>query len=227
MKKNELIDAIKAAGADVNSRMTKDELEKVYASLIVHEKPRKEETPEEPEQPEAPEEPEQPEAPEAPEQPEAPEAPEAPEQPKEPEAPEQPEVKSAFDELSEKIGGAKAPEPKAKKEKPLVEKTRRKSKKGESSPDSFRINGYVLLLATDVVFPFAFAGINNLLDKKTKVKTEDLQLSEKDFSKLEPLADQAADYLMINLNPVAGYFIMCGFMYGNNLMLVRSNKNEQ
>lgn len=127
----------------------------------------------------------------------------------------------AFDELQEKIKSAETPKEKKKVSKPLVEKTRKKKRKGESSPDSFRIEGYILLLITDTVFPFAFAGINNLLDRKIKIQSYQLQLNDKDFEKLEPLADQAADYMNINLNPIAGFILMTTFMYGNNLLNLR------
>jgi hypothetical protein len=133
-----------------------------------------------------------------------------------------------FDELLGKIGSASAPEPSTfTGEKPLFEKTRRKKKKGESSPDSFRVEGYVLLLVTDTIFPFAFAFINNALDKRVKVQADELQLADKDFAKLEPLADQAADYMSINLNPIAGFFLVAAFMYSNNLIMIRTSKEPK
>jgi len=131
------------------------------------------------------------------------------------------EPKSEFDELQEKIEGAEIPKEKISEGKPLFEQTKRKIKKGGSSPDSFRIEGYVLLLVTDTIFPFTLAFLNNLLDKKTKVKATDLQLNETDFKKLEPLADQAADYMSVNLNPIAGFLLVSTFMYSNNLLATR------
>ena len=129
-----------------------------------------------------------------------------------------------FDELLGKISGAKAPEPKQAFDfdgKPLIEGTKRKRKKGESSPESFRVEGYVLLLVTDTIFPFTLAFLNNIIDKKVKVEMTQLQLCENDFKKLEPLADQAADYMSINLNPIAGFLLISTFMYANNLISVR------
>jgi hypothetical protein len=35
------------------------------------------------------------------------------------------------------------------------------------------------------------------------------------------LANQAADYMAVNLNPIAGFFIVAAFMYGNNLISLR------
>ena len=126
-----------------------------------------------------------------------------------------------FEALQQRIAAASAPEPQKKTRRPGVEKTTRKKKKGQSDPDSFRIEGYILLLITDTVFPFAFAALNNMLDKRIKISAVDLQLDEKQMSKLEPLADQAADYMAINLNPIAGFFLMSTFMYGNNLLTLR------
>lgn len=134
--------------------------------------------------------------------------------------------KNAFDELLGKIENADIPHSKEKVEKPLIEKTKRKRKKGESSPDSFRIEGYVLLLVTDTIFPFGLAFLNNILDKKIKVDATDLQLNEKDFNKLEPIADQAADFMAVNLNPIAGFFLVATFMYSNNLIALRMSKSE-
>lgn len=129
-----------------------------------------------------------------------------------------------FDELLGKIEGASSPEAKAKEEKAIFEKKKRKSKKGESDPNSFRVEGYVLLLVTDTVFPSLLAFVNNMIDKKgKKIKVSDLRLAEQDFNKLEPLADQAADYISIQLNPIAGFFLVASFMYANNLIAIKMN----
>ena len=131
------------------------------------------------------------------------------------------ETDDSFTELLGKIEAADIPVEKEAVEKPLVEKTKRRRKKGESSAESFRVEGYVLLLVTDTIFPFSFAFLNNLLDKKVKVNASDLQLTEKDFNKIEPLADQAADFMAVNLNPIAGFFLIASFMYANNLLALR------
>ena len=128
-----------------------------------------------------------------------------------------------FDELMGKIENAEPPKEKKKilPDEPLIKRTRTKKKKGQSDPDSFRVEGYVLMLVTDTVFPAAFAFINNMLDKRIKIQAHDLSLSDQDWAKLEPLADQAADYMSIQLNPIAGFFMVSTFMYGNALINVR------
>jgi len=63
-----------------------------------------------------------------------------------------------------------------------------------------------------------------MIDKKTKIKGSELMLSDAQIKKLEPLADQAADYLSINLSPVWGYAIISGFMYTSNFIQLRNTK---
>ena len=127
-----------------------------------------------------------------------------------------------FDELLGKINGAEAGTTKEKVVKPIITKEKRKRKRGESSADSFRIEGYILLLATDTLFPTLLAWVNNMVDKKhKKLMASDLQLAQKDFDKLEPLADQAADYMSVNLNPIAGFFLVSAFMYTNNMIVIK------
>lgn len=130
-----------------------------------------------------------------------------------------------YDELIQKIGGAKVPPKKVPTEKPFAERKTRKSKKGASDPEATRIEGFILLIAVDTLFPFALAFLNNMLDKKGKrIEPNQLQLDQKSFDKLEPLADQAADYLSFNINPVAGFFIASSLMYANNLIQIKMEK---
>lgn len=130
----------------------------------------------------------------------------------------------AFDELLGKIGSAEIPPSTKPPERPLFEVSRKKKSKRSTSPDSMRVEGYVLMMVIDTVYPAGMSFLNNMLDKRTKIRADELSLSEHDFAKLEPLADQAADYLSINLNPVAGFFLVATFMYGNNLINVRMEK---
>ena len=196
-KKDELIEQIKMLDptSDVNEFMTLKEIKSIHTYLT-----NKGVTTDPPEQSE-----DTPEASETAEQPDTSE----------------PQTDEDYEALQARIAAASAPEPQKRTRRPGVEKTTRKKKKGQSDPDSFRIEGYILLLITDTVFPFAFAALNNMLDKRIKISAVDLQLDEKQMSKLEPLADQAADYMAINLNPIAGFFLMSTFMYGNNLLSLR------
>ena len=127
-----------------------------------------------------------------------------------------------FDVLLGKISLAEG-QPKAeKKEPPLITKEKRKRKKNESSAESFHVEGYILLLAVDTLFPTILAVVNNMVDKKhKKLIASDLALAQKDFDKLEPLADQAADYMTVHLNPIAGFFLISSFMYANNMIVAK------
>lgn len=208
-KKEKLIASIKELNDTIytDEFMSVKELQAIYDKLHVHSTPETE--PDVDPAPETPE-PEQPDLSE----PDSAETPEP-----EPDNTEQ----SELDELAKKIAAAEPPEAKQTKTKPPFEKTTRRKKKGESSPDSIRIEGYILVLVTDTVFPFGFAALNNMLDKKIKVNASDLILTEKQAKELEYLADQAADYMQVNINPIAGFFIAASFMYGNNLLAIRMN----
>jgi hypothetical protein len=232
--KKQMIDVLSSIGIE-GKGMTKDELTNlcelhgfIQDGLLIKEKPEapKPEAPEpEAPEPEAPE-PEAPE-PEAPEPeapgPEAP-GPEAPEPEKgepekgEPEKVKLDELKDLFKKIeqaegkTETTGGAKPP---------LFSTERKKRKRGESSPDNFRIEGYILLMVIDTVFPFSLSWLNNMFDKRVKIPATRLMLTEKQFKELEPLADQAADYLAIHVNPVVGFLLVSSFLYSNNLIQAR------
>ena len=228
-RKNDLIYEIRNAGYKANRNMTVDELQTIFDGLHVHRTPdiQPDELNTDQEQQKAEIEQEGSQTIVNPPETEIEDVPEVEHEETEEKEGEGAEPSSAdFDELMGKIGAASAPEPKASKDKPLIEKTKRRRKKGESSPDSFMLEGYVLLLITDTIFPFTFAFINNMLDKKIKVDATDLQLTQKDFDKLEPLADQAANYMSINLNPIAGFLLVSTFMYSNNLIIVRNQKEK-
>jgi hypothetical protein len=211
--KNELLEIIRDNGLSGNASMTKAELQEIVDGLLPSTR-QPEEKPEEQAQPDLNEE----------------ENPEEIEEEKTGEDNEEtppPQSAQDFDELLGKIKGAEAPSPKSeKKEASIFEKKKRKSKKGESDPDSFRMQGYLLLLATDTIFPAALSFANNMLDKKHKISVAELKLNDRDFASLEPIADQAADYMSININPIAGFFIMASFLYANNIIILKMEKNN-
>lgn len=132
-----------------------------------------------------------------------------------------------FDELLGKVKSAEIPIDGKKREKPLFESTRQRAKRGKTSPDTMQIEGYILLLVIDTVYPAALAMVNNMLDKKLKIQAHQLSLKPEQWKALEPLADQAAAYLAINLNPIAGFILISTFMYGNNLIAVRMEVSNE
>lgn len=140
---------------------------------------------------------------------------------------EEAEEAGSFDELLGKIQTAEPPKDEKKKTKPLFEGSRQRTRRTKSSPDQMRIEGYILLLVIDTVYPATLSMLNNMLDKKLKVQAHQLSLKPEQWKSLEPLADQAADYLAINLNPIAGFVLISTFMYGNNLINVRMIANAE
>ena len=66
-----------------------------------------------------------------------------------------------------------------------------------------------------------------MVEKKFSINAHELNLTNEQFKKVEPLADQAADYLSVNINPIAGFAIVCAFMYGNNIMMVRAERIKE
>ena len=149
------------------------------------------------------------------------------EEPEEIKKPDPDEI-DGFEKLTEEIENAQ--EIKEKEEgaiKPPIKRTRAKKKRGESDPDYFRIEGYILLVACDVVFPGIMVLLNNKILKRQKIDIEQLQLDEKEGKKLEPLANQCADYLMIHMNPIWGFTITAGILYGNHYIKLTTRMNNK
>ena len=211
--KSELLDVIRDNGLSGNASMTKAELQEIVDGLL----PSTRQPNEIPEEEKIEEEKTEEEKIENPDEEII---------PKEENPDKQKEETKDFDELLGKIKGAEAPSSKpAAKEPPLIERKKRKLKKGESDPNSFRMQGYLLLLGVDTIFPSILSFANNMLDKKHKLTVAEIKLNDADFKSLEPLADQAADYMSINLNPIAGFFIMSSLLYANNVITLKIEKN--
>lgn len=110
------------------------------------------------------------------------------------------------------------------KEKIIEIKKKRQPRKTKSKDPEFRLEGYVILMIIDTIFPTAIVMINNMVNKKFKIESDEIGLSEDQYKKLEPLADNAADFISVKLNPVVGLFLMSTFMYGSNYMFIHSQK---
>ena len=131
-----------------------------------------------------------------------------------------------YNELKQKIENAKTQNSNGGIKTPVIEKTQRRKRRNESDPNSFKVEGYILLMVVDTFFPFALSFVNNLFDKTIQVKANELMLTDKQMSKLEPIADQCADYLSVNISPVWGFVILTSISYTNNLITLRMNKSE-
>jgi hypothetical protein len=220
MIKNELREALHAEGIETRRGQTKDELQEIYDRIFKREE--KEPVPFKREEKEPAEIPDQEAEIEKIEQDGQPVI-----IPKEdnPSPEDVPADKPAneFDELIGKISDSEAPRTPPSTEQPIIRRTRKKvDKKGTA--ESTYLQGYILLVIVDTAYPFGLSWLNNLMDKKIKVKVEELKLTPQQFKELEPVADQAAQYLEININPVASFFLVSSFMYANNLIMARGNK---
>jgi hypothetical protein len=84
------------------------------------------------------------------------------------------------------------------------------------------ISGSILLLFIDLAIPnilcFGYNAINK--GKKKKLKADIMQLSTKQKSELEPLANEAAKQLLIHASPLSVFIISLITIYGLNFMMV-------
>jgi superfamily II DNA/RNA helicase len=131
-------------------------------------------------------------------------------------------TKSAYQEMKDKIKAADGTQEKGGLKSPLTVEKTTKPRAKRTGAGKFHLEGYILLLAIDTIFPLTLSFAHNLFVKQGKIKATDLQLGEKDMTKLEPLADQAAKHLTINMSPVTGFLIASSFMYANNLIALKS-----
>ncbi len=74
------------------------------------------------------------------------------------------------------------------------------------------IDGYMLLIITDTIFPL---GISFFMKKflKKDVSVKDIKLTAEEFTKLEPIADKTAEYLSLNMNPLLVFALSVGSIY--------------
>lgn len=105
-------------------------------------------------------------------------------------------------------------------DKTLFEKKKR-DKKGKAIDDSFQIEGYILLMLMDMLFPLAISFIVGFVAKKN-IKASDLQLDDEALKRLEPLADQCAKQLSVNVSPITGFFVLSGIFYTQKTVLALS-----
>lgn len=87
----------------------------------------------------------------------------------------------------------------------------------EVAPASEYISGYVLLMICDFIFPF---GISVFFTRvlKRKIDADKLQLTGKEFSKLEPLADAAARQISVQISPLSAFALALASVYGGKAL---------
>lgn len=82
------------------------------------------------------------------------------------------------------------------------------------------IDGALFLMLIDLVIPLLITMLNNNF-ATTQIKVEDLQMTEKQKRDLTPVADQAARYLTLKMNPVWLLCICMAGIYGLNFMAAK------
>ena len=110
----------------------------------------------------------------------------------------------------------------------LTEKPKRKTRKKKSDVPTF-IEGWILLMIIDIVLPMGISTVFNMFVKNKphlKIEASELSLQPDQQAKLEPLAEQAANHLKVNVNPVAMFFIMSTIMYTQNLFTLQAFKKQ-
>lgn len=83
------------------------------------------------------------------------------------------------------------------------------------------INGAMFILLIDLLLPNVIAFGNNKLTKK-KIKASKMQMTDKQRSDLQPLADEVAKHLLVNVSPITLFVISLVGIYGINFMMLKA-----
>lgn len=94
-------------------------------------------------------------------------------------------------------------------------------------PASSLIDGGLLILLMDILFPLVIMFLHNRFAKAGKISVESLQLSDKQKADLKPVADAAAQRLTLQMNPVWLLVVSMGGIYGINYMTARLEAENQ
>lgn len=97
-------------------------------------------------------------------------------------------------------------------------KPRKKSKFSQKTV----ISGYMMLMIIDLVFPNIVVMLYNKL-KGGDLQASDLQLTSEQKEELQPLADEAAKSLSMEINPMYLFLISLGTYYAGNFFALTGN----
>lgn len=89
-----------------------------------------------------------------------------------------------------------------------------------TAPKISLVRGYMILLVLDFVLPM---GITFLLSKTSNpkfknIKAKDIKLTDDEFDDLEPVADEVAKDVQLNLSPMTQLFLGMAIIYGGKLL---------
>lgn len=101
----------------------------------------------------------------------------------------------------------------------------------EPAPEKMEISGSLIdaglfLMLIDMIFPLIITVMNNKFND-TKIKVEDLQLSDKQKRDLEPIAEQVIKQLSVSADPKWLLLGSLAGIYGINYMAVISGADEK
>lgn len=90
-----------------------------------------------------------------------------------------------------------------------------------TEPQKVFISGRMFLMMINFIAPEAFAMMYNLFNKKQKIKSDDLKLTDEEKNEVEPLADEVAREIMSNTSPMTQFLMYMGIIYGSKLMFAK------
>lgn len=107
-------------------------------------------------------------------------------------------------------------------QEPKKPKATRKTRKKKE--DISYIEGYILLVVADILFPTAFVFLFNMFSKKRKIDFGEMTLTPEEEEKLQPLADKAAEHMQVKMSPVAMLGISMAVVYAQKAVGVIYSK---
>lgn len=87
----------------------------------------------------------------------------------------------------------------------------------EEAPQRSLISGFMLLMVADALIPSLFSFVYSKVKGK-KIDSRKLRLSKQEREEMRELADEAAKFMLLSLNPVSQLAIVMGAMYFGKIM---------
>jgi len=90
----------------------------------------------------------------------------------------------------------------------------------KTAPKISLVRGYMILLVLDFVFPMGITFLlrRNNNPKFKNLKPNDIKLSDDEFDDLEPVADEVAKDIQLNLSPMTQLFLGMSIIYGGKVL---------
>jgi hypothetical protein len=132
-------------------------------------------------------------------------------------SPEEIETNSIVDELHKELGEyQEATEINPGTNQQPQEKNKPKRKRKSKFDQKTIVSGYMMLMIIDLVFPNVVVLLYKKLKGDTNITASDMQLTLDQKEELQPLADEAAKTLNVEVNPMYLFLISLGTYYTAN-----------